>query len=362
MNSSVPIISPPSTVGRANRLKAISTNARDVESFEQDGIHLYQGNSLDFYKNWETPTTIISDGAYGILGFDGDTSNHNDLISWYEPHIKAWSEAATPYTSLWFWNTEIGWATIHPLLESYGWKYINLNIWNKGKAHIAGNINTNTIRRFPVVTEVCGYYVYDAKINGKELKKWLYDEWKKTGLAFNQANIACGVKNVASRKYFDQGHLWYFPPVEMFEKLVDYANNHGKEEHKPYFSVDGIKSLTTEEWQKMRSQFYCPIGYTNVWDRKPLAGKERIRVSSENTKSAHLNQKPLDLMNLILEASTSPNDTIWEPFGGLFSACLAAKKINRKAFSAEIDPAHYLYGKNRFIEEKLDQNFQLELE
>ena len=162
MNSSVPIISLPSTVGRGNRLKAISTNAHDVESFEHDGIHLCQGNSLDFYKNWETPTTIISDGAYGILGFDGDTSNHNDLRSWYEPHIKAWSEAATPYTSLWFWNTEIGWATIHPLLESYGWKYINLNIWNKGKAHIAGNVNTNTIRRFPVVTEVCGYYVYDT--------------------------------------------------------------------------------------------------------------------------------------------------------------------------------------------------------
>lgn len=27
---------------------------------------------------------------------------------WYEPHIRAWSEHASPETTLWFWNTEEG--------------------------------------------------------------------------------------------------------------------------------------------------------------------------------------------------------------------------------------------------------------
>jgi site-specific DNA-methyltransferase (adenine-specific) len=95
---------------------------------------------------------IVSDGGYGVLGFDGDTSDHLGLPGWYEPHIKAWAAKATPQTTLWFWNSEVGWASVHPILEKYGFRYINANFWNKGKAHIARNVNTQKIRRFPVVT------------------------------------------------------------------------------------------------------------------------------------------------------------------------------------------------------------------
>src|SRR5512144_2972940 len=50
---------------------------------------------------------------------------------------------------------------IHPVLERNGWRYVNANVWNKGKAHIAGNVNTAKIRRFPVVTEMCVQYVLE---------------------------------------------------------------------------------------------------------------------------------------------------------------------------------------------------------
>lgn len=56
-----------------------------------------------------------------------------------------WSKKAKPSTSLWFWNTEIGWATMHPYLEATGWEFVQLAIWNKGLAHIAGNVNGKTI-------------------------------------------------------------------------------------------------------------------------------------------------------------------------------------------------------------------------
>ena len=160
---------------------------------------------------------------------------------------------------------------------------------------------------------------------------------------------ACNVKNVATRKYLDQGHLWYFPPVDMFVKMVEYANLHGKADGKPYFSVDGEFPLTAGEWSKMRSTFNCPMGFTNVWNRKPLAGKERIKAPKFNSKAAHLNQKPLDLMKLIIETSSEPGDVVWEPFGGLFSASLAAKELGRVSYSAEVVPAIYNLGKNRFI-------------
>lgn len=336
-----------STVGRGKAFSSIDVEL-NPSSWSDGGINLFVGDSLNNYENWERPTTIVSDGAYGILGFEGDTSDHMGLPDWYEPHIKKWSESASAQTTLWFWNSEIGWAAVHPILEKYGFRYVNCNSWNKGKGHIAGNVNTAKIRRFPVVSEVCVQYVFEAKIDGQILRDWLRSEWKRTGLPMKKANEACGVKDAATRKYFDKGHLWYFPPPEVFEKMAIYANTFGNNDGKPYFSFDGKKAMGASDWKKMRSKFNCPHGYTNIWERSSLRGSERIKAPKTNSKAAHLNQKPLDLMRLIIEASTDEGDVIWEPFGGLFSASLAARMLNRKSYGCELDPDYYSLGLERF--------------
>jgi site-specific DNA-methyltransferase (adenine-specific) len=349
---------PPSTVGRG-RTVFVENHTAEKRSWENDLIKVERGNSLDLYQNWPKPTAIISDGGYGVLGFEGDTSDHLDLPHWYEPHVKAWSEYAQPSTTLWFWNSEIGWAAVHPVLEKYGWRYVNCNIWNKGKAHIAGNVNTAKIRRFPVVTEVCVQYVLEARVHGKSLKQWLLSEWKRTGLPVREANKACGVADAAVRKYLDQGHLWYYPPPEMFGKMQAYANLYGEPAGRPYFSIDGGEPATAEDWAVMRSKFQCPHGVTNVWERSALHGKEREKVDGLNGKAIHLNQKPLDLVTMLIQASSEPDDIIWEPFGGLFTACLAANKLGRRAFGGEIDPAYFHYGVERIKREVSQQHLPL---
>lgn len=336
----------PSTVGRRKALRL--TTPVKVDRWSDEGSTLHLGDSLKLYHRWERPTVIVSDGAYGILGFEGDTSDHLGLPEWYEPHVAAWSSFALPTTTLWFWNSEIGWASVHPLLEKYGWRYVNANIWNKGKGHIAGNVHTRVIRRFPVVTEMCVQYVFEARVNDLSLKQWLLHEWKRTGLALRLANEACGVVDAATRKYLNQGYLWYFPPPEKFAKLVRYANEHGNPAEKPYFSLDGKRPATEEDWARMRSKFRCPHGVTNVWERDALRNVERIK--SPTGQAVHLNQKPLDLMRRIIEASSDEGDTIWEPFGGLFTASLAARQLHRKAFAAEVDPTYFHYGVLRFTQ------------
>lgn len=323
-------------------------------------IQIFHGDCLEFYGLWESPTVIISDGPYGLAGFPGDPPTPDFLPSWYEKHIQAWSNYATPQTTLWFWNTEHSWAKVHPILEENGWDYISCHIWDKGVEHIAGNANSKTLRRLPVVTELCVQYVKraDFKINGNtvSMKEWLRHEWQRSGLPLSKTNEACGVKNAATRKYFTKCHLWYFPPAEAFEKFSYYANENGQSKGKPYFSIDGLKPLSKSEWEKMRSKFYCPHGVTNVWREPPLNGKERIKLGS---KAVHLNQKPLKLMRLLIEVSSDKGDVVWEPFGGLCSGTVASYQLGRRCSASEIDHKIYLQAVHRL--RQLDRQPKLAL-
>lgn len=306
------------------------------------------------YAFWPQPTVIISDGAYGVDGFPGDPPTSNGLVEWYTPHIEAWTQNALPETTLWFWNTEIGWATVHPVLVKSGWEYRGLHIWDKSVAHIAGNVNSKTIRSFPVVTEVCARYVREVKlptVDGQKLaiQQWLRSEWIRTGLPFSKTNEACGVKNAATRKYFTQDHLWYFPPPEMMERLAAYANRYGQPTPWPYFSLDGKDSVSAEQWSRLRAKWNHIHGVTNVWSEPAVRGAERLK--DENAKCIHANQKPLKLIERIIYASSDPGDVIWEPFGGLCSVAVASIMTGRRCYSAEILPDYYVLAKNRIERE-----------
>jgi len=312
-------------------------------------VVIYCGDAADIYKEWNSPVVIISDGPYGVKGFSGDLVSHDGLGDWYEPHIKKWSELATPLTTLWFWNTEVGWATVHPILEKHGWSYVSCCIWDKGMSHVAGNTNTKTIRRLPVVTEVCVQYVKKAYFNVNNIrmsmKEWLRYEWSRTELPFSKTNEACGVVDAATRKYFTKCHLWYMPPADAFKKITDYANQYGKEDGKPYFSIDGVNPVSKEHWANLRAKFYCPIGVTNVWQEAQLRNGERLK---SNKKAIHLNQKPLTLIKQIIEMTSDDGDVVWDPFAGLCTTAVACEILNRRCYCAEINKSVYDVGIKRF--------------
>jgi site-specific DNA-methyltransferase (adenine-specific) len=316
-------------------------------------IHFERAEAL--YPRWPTPTCILSDGPYGVSGFPGDECGWASLAEWYEPHIQAWSERATPQTTLWFWNTEVGWATVHPLLVRHGWEYRCCNVWDKGMSHVAGNANTQTLRKFPVVTEVCVHYVKAAlfRVGDRSLtmQEWLRLEWLRSGLPLRIANEACAVLNAASRKYLTADHLWYYPPPEAFVKLAAYANRHGKAEGRPYFSVDGKQPLTGEQWGRMRARFKCPVGITNVWREPQVNGAERIQGARNGMRykfsSLHGSQKPLGFVDLLIRSCTDEGDVVWEPFGGLCPGAVVSQRLVRQYVAAEIVPEFYVAASQR---------------
>jgi DNA methylase len=335
----------PHTLGRMSRPLARSAPSK--------GWTLHVGDALEAYPKWPAPSVVMSDGAYGVRGFHGDTVGPEGLIDWYRPHVEAWSKAARPSTVLWFWNTEVGWASVHPLLVANGWDYVQTVIWDKGIAHVAGNVNGKTVRRFPVATEIVVLYQRRFEIETPDagclpVQQWLRHEWTRAGLALNRANEACGVANAATRKYLTQDWLWYWPPADMMERLVTYANDNGADSGWPYFSLDGERPVTAKEWEGLRYKWKHVHGLTNVWQHGPLHSAERVRGGGRRSaprvhnpgerSTTHLNQKPLELMHRALNAVVEPGDTIWEPFGGLATGSVAGLELGCQTYAAELDP------------------------
>jgi DNA modification methylase len=56
-------------------------------------------------------------------------------------------------------------------------------------------------------------------------------------------------------------------------------------------------------------------------------------------------------MSRIIEAATRPGEVVWEPFGGLFTASVAARRLGRRCYSAENDGTYFHYGVKRLIDE-----------
>ncbi len=335
---------------------------------------LHHGPVEEVYDNWAVPDIIVSDGAYGVGGFPGDPRTPDRLADWYAEHVSIWSRHAHPATTLWFWNTEIGWATVHPLLAGNGWEYVQTILWDKGIAHIAGNVNGATIRRLPTVTEVCVFYRRRLEFADPKgtlsAQQWLRSEWQRSGLPLHRANEACGVKNAATRKYLTNDWLWYFPPAEMMSKLADYLNEHGDPAGRPYFSLNGRRSVTKREWNGLRHPWHHQHGLTNVWSHPPLNGKERYRGNGRKVAprvcnpgknaTAHLNQKPLEFMRRIVSIASNKGDTLWEPFRGLCTAAVAAVECGRNAFAAEPNAFFASLARQRLAEEPEGEAANLE--
>jgi site-specific DNA-methyltransferase (adenine-specific) len=254
---------------------------------------------------------------------------------------------------LWFWNSEIGWANAHSALALHGWHYEETVIWDKGIAHIAGNVNSKTIRGLPVVTEIAVRYtrklmLENAKGELISAKQWLREEWQRSGLPLSQSNEATGTANAATRKYLTQCDMWYFPPGEAVEAMAAWCTKYGRPTDRPYFSIDGRNAVRAELWNRLRAKWHHEHGRTNVWSEPPVHNGERIKVGSAYL---HANQKPLALLTRQILASTSPNDVVWEPFGGLCSASVAAVRTGRIAHAAEINPTYFKAALSRLTAE-----------
>jgi len=272
-----------------------------------DGLKKIKSESIDL---------IIADPPYYKVvneKWDYAWASESEYINWSEEwfieSIRTLRKGGSFYLFGYFRNL----ISLIPILEKHGLKLRQQIIINKGIKAISGRATKN-YKMFPNVTESILFLYKDPIPFSRDLLKKRQIELK---LKSKEINELLGVKSNGGGMwsiYTGKNICEQLPTIELWEKLQ--------------------KILSFEYSYHQLSITFNPImGLTDVWDD--------INFYSERKTRIHPTQKPLDLINRIILASSRENDTVLDPFMGSGTTAISCIQNSRNYIGFELDNEYY---------------------
>jgi len=204
-----------------------------------------------------------------------------------------------------------------PEIEREGFSLRQQIIINKGVQAISGRATKN-YKMFPNVTESVLFF---ARNNQPEIKRFLLEKQKKAGLTAKEINDKMEVKSNGGglwSLYTGENILAQIPTKEQWEKLEKILNF-----KKPYSEVNFV--------------FNPQMGFTDVWSD----------INFYKEKRYHPTQKPLQLIERLIKASSDEGMVVLDPFIGAGSTALACLNLNRNYIGIDLDEKYVKISKER---------------
>lgn len=286
-------------------------------------ITLWQGDCLELMKdiNDESVDLIIADPPYfKVIGekWDYMWRTEEDYIEWSKSWVTEAARVLRKGGTFYLFGYFRMLSRLLPVLEETGLELRQQIILNKGIRAVSGRATKN-YKIFPNVTESILFLYKDSK---PFVKSFLKERQQELGLSAKYINEQLGVKS-------NGGGMWSI-----------------------YTGQNVCKQLPTEElWNKLQKilQFdlpYCKIsqtfnaqmGLTDVWSDIDFY-KEKNRF--------HPTQKPLDLIERLVLASSNEEDLVLDPFMGSGTTGVICKNLHRKFVGIEIDNTYFTKAQDR---------------
>jgi DNA modification methylase len=189
---------------------------------------------------------------------------------------------------------------------------------SKGLRSIAGR-TSDKLRMYPTASEHLLFYVKqneDAYLekdnNHYDLRMYFLNALKKAG--YNRTSLNKKLGHRKAEHTFYTKEQWWIPTEDVYKELQQIMDL-----PKPYNEI-------VEWFNTNRFTFNLPIGVTDVWDFIP----DKIRYG-------HKTQKPYDITERIIKASSNEGDIVYIPFAGSGSEIVACNNLNRKWIATEIN-------------------------
>ena len=170
---------------------------------------------------------------------------------------------------------------------------------------------------------------------------------------------------ISAKKHFTHLNslVWLFP--NGMNRLIDNWQIcydpifYGKKDGKHIFNTDDIRFPYTEGTKKRIKSPVIKGG--KEWKPNPNGRKpENVLVvpclnhgSGMGERTDHPTQKPLDLIDIYIRASSDVTHTILDPFLGSGTTAVAAKQLGRKFIGIEIEEKYCEIAKQRLAQEEL---------
>lgn len=139
----------------------------------------------------------------------------------------------------------------------------------------------------------------------------------------------------------DDGHLYIFGCWQ--------TSDYFKQTIEKYFKIKNKLIWVKNNWSAGDLFWTYGQSYEEIWfatnGRKKLNGRRDRdclfydRVAGK--KQLHLNQKPLELIEFLIEKSTNENDLVLDTFLGSGTTVVACANTKRNYIGFELDPQHY---------------------
>jgi DNA modification methylase len=193
---------------------------------------------------------------------------------------------------------------------------------SKGLRAIAGR-TSDKLRMFPTASEYLLYYVKqdDIGLTTKEIEKNNFPTLRKyfqeiqTVLHMNKSEIVKSIGQQADHCFRYNSSQWDLPTEDTYNSICDLVEN--KMMLKPYKEIKNI-------FENERFVFNLPTGVTDVWKFIP-----------DKVRYGHKTQKPKDITDRIILASSNKNDLVFIPFAGSGSEIESCIRNNRNYIATE---------------------------
>lgn len=201
---------------------------------------------------------------------------------------------------------------------------------DKGLKSIAGR-TSDKLRMFPTASEYLLFYV-KKNDNGTSVNEYLRSELKNYGIA-NDVNKhfwangwAKQGSNIASH-FFGNNEQNCLPTIEQYKRLQTTGYF-----QKAYSELEAM-------YLQDRFTFNLLMATTDVWDFTP-----------DKVRYGHPTQKPQNICQRIVKASSNENDNVLIPFAGSGSEIVACEELKRNWTAFEIEDSYI-----EIINKRLDE-------
>jgi len=197
------------------------------------------------------------------------------------------------------------------LVDRNGFELRQQIIIDKGMQAVSGRATKN-YKMFPNVTESILFLVKDSK---PFIKEFLKKQQEKKGYSAKQINEMLGVKSNGGGMwsiYTGENICEQTPTRELWERLQDVLD----------FDLS---------YEKVSMTFNPQMGHTDVWRDIAFYKEERF----------HPTQKPVQLIERLIKASSDEGHIVLDPFIGGGSTALAAQNLNRNFIGIELDANYH---------------------